>query len=404
MRIAFVDCLSVGGGLSRFSLLLCRSLIENYPFLTIDYFVHSLNLDHIPEIKNIERVKIKVLKSSMPLTQQKKLKHKLVQKFLKSGSNMNVIEEIEKRIRDYDLAYFPSAHMMKRPNLSIPVVGTIHDFNWKYFFGRQNFNLAFVEMMDTEILNWLNRSVNICSSQDVVDEALKLYPSARNLPIVVHIAPVVVHAVIPEDRISEILRDLQIDFPYIIFPGNFVAHKNHLNLFTAFSLLKKRKGFASYKLILTGLNSDQVKRGIAEERGVQLLTGNSESNDFDVMGLGYRSNEVIDVLISKARLLVSPSVYEAICTPAMDAWSFGTPTAISDIPPFREHEKAWGIRTAFFNPMDPRNMADVMETYLNNYDEAQRDGKISKTNMAKYTWKHVAEGYMKIFQQAKESS
>jgi glycosyltransferase involved in cell wall biosynthesis len=148
---------------------------------------------------------------------------------------------------------------------------------------------------------------------------------------------------------------------------------------------------------LTGLNSDQVPKGIAEFRGVRLLTKNSDSEQYDIVGLGYQPNEVIDTLIFKAKLLVSPSIYEAICTPGMDAWNFGTPTAISDIPPFREHEKVWGIRSAFFNPMDPANIADTLEDYLNRPDEAVEDGRVSRANMAKYAWDKVAAGYLEIF-------
>jgi glycosyltransferase involved in cell wall biosynthesis len=403
MRLAFVDNLPVGGGLSRFSLLLCKSLIEYNPSLTIDYFIHYGNLSQIPEIQNVdERVNVQVLNSTRPPNLTAKVFQKINATLNRAANNDgDVYEEIEKKVDNrYDLAYFPSAHMMKRPDLKIPVVGTLHDFNWRYFFGRQNFSTSFVEMMDEEILKWMNNGLNICSSQDVVDEARKLYPAANKFPEVVHIAPVVVNAGISDKRAAEILKDLKIDFPYIIFPGNFYAHKNHLNLFTAFAMLKERDGFERYKLLLTGMNSEQLRKGIAGRRGVQLLTKSNDSDNYDVLGMGYRPNEVIDALISKAKLLVSPSIYEAICTPAMDAWNFGTPTAISDIPPFREHEKAWGIKSAFFDPMDPANIADVLENYLRPYDKAIEDARISKANMQKYTWKDVTAGYMRVFKNA----
>jgi glycosyltransferase involved in cell wall biosynthesis len=403
MRLAFIDNLQVGGGLSRFSLLLCKALIDHDRQLQIDFFTHYDNLNRIPEVKELgSRVNVQVLNSTLPPPFAVGLLSKLSSKLGWTIKKQDpVLKEIESRVSgDYDLAYFPSAHMMPRPNLPIPIVGTIHDFNWKYFFGRQIFGTSFVETMDEEILKWMDMGATICSSFDVVDEARKLYPGAKGFPNVVHIAPVVVNTQIPEDKADAILRKLDITFPYLLFPGNFFPHKNHLNLFTAFSLLKKRKGFADYKLILTGLNSDQVGKGIAETRGVRLLTKNSDSDEYDVLGLGYQPNEVIDTLIQKAKLLVSPSIYEAICTPGMDAWNFGTPTAISDIPPFREHEKVWGIRSAFFNPMDPGNIADTLEEYLNRYSDAAEDGRISKANMAKYTWDKVAAGYLDIFKNA----
>jgi glycosyltransferase involved in cell wall biosynthesis len=145
------------------------------------------------------------------------------------------------------------------------------------------------------------------------------------------------------------------------------------------------------------MNSEQLSKGIAGTRGVQLQTKNSPVPGYDVIGMGYQDNETIDALISNAKLLVSPSIYEAICTPGMDAWNFGTPTAISDIPPFREHEATWGIRSAFFNPMDPANIADVLEGYLNDYDKALEDGNNSRISMSSYTWNEVSKRYMDIF-------
>jgi glycosyltransferase involved in cell wall biosynthesis len=400
MHLAYVDNLPVGGGLSRFSLLLCKALIDNYPDLKIDYFIHQDNLKQIPEIYHIDRrVKVIILNSTKCAGLLKRLLKRAIIKLAPPGSSKDpVIAEIEKLVdSQYTIAYFPSAHMMKRPCLKIPVVGTIHDFNWKYFFGQQIFPTSFVEQMDREILNWMEKGFTVCSSKDVVNEARKLYPDAGSLPTVVQIAPLVVHTAITDRRSSEILKELKIDFPYLIFPGNFYPHKNHLNLFTAFSIFKNRPGFESYKLILTGMNSEQVSKGIASNRGVQLHAKNSADSQIDIIGMGYQSNEVMDALIKRAKLLVSPSIYEAICTPGMDAWTFGTPTAISDIPPFREHEETWGIRSAFFNPMDPQNIADVLESYLNNYSEAIEDGLISQKNMNSYTWEKVSKGYMDVF-------
>ena len=402
MKIAFVDNLAVGGGLSRFSLLLCRSLIEAQPEMEIHYFVHHSNLNHIPEIKYIPRVKVEVLDTTCPPTLYKKLICKCRIWIKLKTTDDPVIKEIRKKIDErFTLAYFPSAHMMERPILKIPIVGTIHDFNWKYFFGRQIFSTDFIGKMDIEILKWLNGGPTICSSHDVVAEAKKLYPNVKNYPKVSPIAPVVVNQQITSEKAEAILQELCIDYPYLIFPGNFFPHKNHLNLFTAFYLLKQRKGMEHVKLLLTGMNSDQLAYGKAEYRGVQLITNTSlSSTDFDIRGLGYQPNEVMDALISKAQLLVSPSIYEAICTPAMDAWSYGTPTAISDIPPYREHESAWNIRSSFFNPMDPMDIANKLELCLNNYEKTKSDGLLSQQNMHKYDWGHVTRAYLNIFNSA----
>lgn len=405
MKVAFVDNLAVGGGISRFSYLLCKSLVEASADMHIDYIVHYENLQRTPELNTLgDRVKIILLESTRPSSVSKRITGKLATKLgVKTNPAAAVKEEIASKVTGYDLAYFPSAHMMERPNLPIPVVGTLHDFNWKYFFGQSIFPLSFVKMMDVEIMKWME-GYNVCSSHDVVNEAKKLYPAAKRYPFVVQIAPVVMHKNISAERSAAILQSLQIDYPYIIFPGNFFPHKNHLNLFTAFYLLKQQQGFENYKLLLTGMNSEQVPYGIAEYRGVQLLPNAKAGDQFDVRGMGYQTNEAIDVLIQNARLLVSPSIYEAICTPGMDAWNFGTPTAISDIAPFREHEHAWGVASDYFDPMDPKSIATVLAHALRNYAETSAKGKLSQQKMAEYTWTNVAKGYLEVFKKAIDAS
>jgi glycosyltransferase involved in cell wall biosynthesis len=367
--------------------------------LTIDYYAHAANLKRTPEILAIgDGIRVKVLESSKQRSLIERSFVKLGNLFkIESLFEDRITREIEQRVKEYDLAYFPSAHMMPYPSLNVPVTGTIHDFNWKYFFGRQIFSKDFVDLMDIEIVKWISKSKTISSSWDVITEAKKLYPGLVEYPEVVHLAPVAFSKTIEDDVADKTLKEIGIDYPYIIFPGNFFPHKNHLNLFTAFSLLRKRKGFEKLKLVLTGMNTDQVSFGIAEERGIQLVNNNGSDSFYDVRGLGYQPNHVIEALIKRAILLVSPSIYEAICTPAMDAWHFGTPTAISDIPPFREHESVWNIRSAFFNPMDPSNIADVVGDCLTNYDIAKKNAIISKENIAKYTWDKVAKGYLKTF-------
>jgi glycosyltransferase involved in cell wall biosynthesis len=287
--------------------------------------------------------------------------------------------------------------MMKKPALSVPIVGTVHDFNWKYFFGQQIFPLPYVREMDVYIQDWLNNVNTVSSSHDVITELKKLYPATRKQPVVIPIAPVVFSHNVSSSESKEILSELGLDYPYIIFPGNFFPHKNHLNLFAAFSLLKKRKGFDMYKLVLTGVNSDQIPYAIAGRTGIQMVTENSPNREYDIRGLGYQSNKAIEVLIKNARLLISPSIYEAICTPAMDAWFLGTPTAISDIPPFREHEQVWGVKSAFFDPMNIENIADTLEAYLNDPERARADAEISRQAIAKYTWPMVAQKYLEVF-------
>jgi glycosyltransferase involved in cell wall biosynthesis len=89
-----------------------------------------------------------------------------------------------------------------------------------------------------------------------------------------------------------------------------------------------------------------------------------------------------------------------MCQPAMDAWMFGTPTVLSDIPPFREHEQILGIRSAYFDPMNPNDIANTFHYCLSNTDELSQNAIISKEKMEQYTWENVCRSYMNVFQKA----
>lgn len=403
MRIAFIDNLPVGGGLSRFSLKLCQSLVEKYKDIKIDYFIHQSNLKQIPEIKTLgSNINVIILKSSKKKNKILFFCARVIKQILRYHFYYkNDIEELEKIIgTQYKLAYFPCAHMMRMPSLKIPIVGTIHDFNWRYFFGAEIFDNAFTKMMDVEIQKWLSNATCISSSKDVVNEAKLMYPNLKNYPTVIPIAQVVISQKLEEDVAINHVKELGINFPYLIFPGHFYPHKNHLNLFTAFYLLKQNPVFSKYKLVLTGVNTNKVEKALATYRGLRKIVNDKEP--YDVVGMGYQPNEVLDALIMKADLLVSPSIYEAICTPAMDAWSFGTPTAISNIAPFTEHEETWGTKTAYFDPMNPHNIAEVLSNSLSNLEDKRADAKISQQKLLEYSWDKIAEQYMGVFLKAKQ--
>ena len=95
MRLAFIDNLSVAGGLSRFSLLLCKGLIENNPTLTIDYYIHYNNLKHIPEIKHLDkRVKVILIESSIPQNKFAEIINRVISKFSGKKATDKILLEI----------------------------------------------------------------------------------------------------------------------------------------------------------------------------------------------------------------------------------------------------------------------------------------------------------------------
>ena len=68
MKSAFIDNLPVGGGLSRYSLGLCKNLVCHYPDLFIDYYIHDDNVKRMAELFNVERLTVIILSSTKKST------------------------------------------------------------------------------------------------------------------------------------------------------------------------------------------------------------------------------------------------------------------------------------------------------------------------------------------------
>lgn len=405
MKLAYIDSLPVGGGLSRYSLGLCKNLLRYDETIQIDYYIHYGNVSKMKELFDLERLNVFILKSSFPENKYSAIFKKILLKVFKWKLENSVDKEIAKRIDErYDVVYFPSAHMMPFPNISIPMVSTMHDFNWKYFFGSKIFSDTFCSTMEIEIPKWLSKSNVITLSHATLDECKKLFPNLDSYPEVIPVGALTVYSDMTRERSSQLLVEKSIKFPYILYPANLFPHKNHLNLYTAFSILKRNPIYKEYKLLLTGSDTDKIGFGKAEYFG--LLNVSSPADDqcnYDVIGLGYTSNEFMDALIIGAELLISSSIYEEMCQPAMDAWMFGTPTVLSDIPPFREHEKNIGVKSAYFDPMNPNDIANTLHYCLSNSDEMHQNAIVSREKMKKYTWENVCRSYLNVFRKAIEN-
>ena len=122
----------------------------------------------------------------------------------------------------------------------------------------------------------------------------------------------------------------------------------------------------------------------------------------DVLGLGFVTDEEVDSLTRSARLVVSTSLYEAGCGPALDAWQFGVPVAFSNIPPFAEQLEALGVEAWVFDPKDPRDIARVVSQALADQERSLAMAERSKQAIADHTWRQAGEGYLRIFEQALE--
>jgi glycosyltransferase involved in cell wall biosynthesis len=119
---------------------------------------------------------------------------------------------------------------------------------------------------------------------------------------------------------------------FLIFPGQFWKHKNHLTLFRAIRLLQER-GLNDLVLVSTGYQHDYRFPEYAAELQ-DFLSANEMKSSVRTLGLIPREDQV--QLMRAAAAVVHPSLFEGWSTVVDEAQALGKVVFASDIPMHRE--------------------------------------------------------------------
>lgn len=401
MRLAVVDPIGNPGGGSRFIRRLLPALRASRPSLDIRFFGNptSMKRDGVGPVLEGAGIVVAPLdwtrdrpRESRPLGQRAAFKLRravgLEDRDVASAIAARAEAEIARAVAGADLAFFPWPYWFGPPKLDCAVAATIHDLNFKYFFGTPIFSTADVFLLDDQIKRWASNAVTVASSQFMADEIAQHYPNAYPTSVI-RLAPFADPnrngSTPPSDEARSLGR-------YVLCGTHMTVHKNLGPLIAAQALLRSR--FPDVHLVITG-------------SGTEAATGRStavgsivDHADPDVIGLGYVSNERIDALISGAAVVVNPSLYEAGNGPGVDAWSSGTPVAMSDIPAFREHLSALGVQASLFDPRDPDDIAAKISDVLEHPEEWSVRAAASKVAIQERSWDDVAADYLTVFDRA----
>ena len=393
MKIAVIDPGGSTGGVGRLVREFLPALRLCKPDWHIDYFASGsyIKKEKMREFTTFHQIGVKTLHSltlsNMSLfgmSETGKFIGYLQQKYGKwlpiflSGA---VHKELERKVKGYDVAFFPWIFRFECPNLDCPMVGIVHDFNYKYHFCAKGFHPWTREYLNHTIPQWLEKITPVVSSRFIQSEMEKFYPGKKGN--VIHLPP-----------LSYPMKNSgsKRDKPYALFPCSTAApHKNVGALLAAFNILKM-KGH-SIQLVLTGHGTEHIRGSLCQE-GVQLST----SEECDVEGIGYVDHEEMDLLMQNATVVVNPSLYEAGNGPGLDAWIRGVPVAMSNIPAFVEHLSVLGVKAALFDPRSPADIAEKIESILLNPQVALSNALISKEAISQFNWNKTVKEYINIFE------
>ena len=403
-RLVVIDPVGNYGGSARFIRRLLPALLRVRPELRIVFFVNRESIRRNQAGQELEAVGVSVneLESLHPPPWKSRplrfrLAYKVRRRFPSASfvspfdMEANLIREVELAMGRGDLTYFPWPYGLSVPRQTGALVTTVHDLNFRYFFGAPIFSLDDTQRFDTRIAEWVTVARVIASSRFMADEIARFHPGAPPARVV-RLAPFATADEGEPAEANETLAKFRLDRPYLLCPTHMTVHKNIGPLIAAQALLRDR--FPALRLVLTGMGTE-----VATGRATQTGSARGDGQP-DVIGLGYVSNREIDGLIAGASVVVNPSLYEAGNGPGLDAWSRGIPVAMSNIPPFMEHLSASDVGAAVFDPRDPHDIAAKIADILDHADKWAEVARRSKAALGSYTWEHVARAYLEVFDAA----
>lgn len=306
------------------------------------------------------------------------------------------IEEIEdwdklsKRINNFDIALFYWPFYCFCPkNIKIPFYFLIHDLTSLY-----DFALPFCDSvyLKSNLISFLeNGGIPIVLSEYGKKDFFNFFGNV--------IEPKVIHWSIFSNKIScsdeeenKILKKFNLESKkYFIYPTNTSLHKN-IQLCVGITDIVKKK-YPGIACVLCGYGTESLTGNV---RYTHIDKRNSDF--YNIYGLGVVSDEELYVLIKNAICLITTTFAEGGCGPASDAWVFGTPTVISDIPVLREYSELFGVKTEFASPFNANEFADKIIDIKENPDKYLKIVEYNKKAIVEnYTWKNVAKQYLDIF-------
>jgi glycosyltransferase involved in cell wall biosynthesis len=171
---------------------------------------------------------------------------------------------------------------------------------------------------------------------------------------------------VSSEKTKAFFEQHQIPEKFLFYPAQLWAHKNHINLVKAISVLKS-KGL-DITLILTGAKKKEF--GILDK-----ITNFTKAHGIEnqVKFLGFVEDDEITMLYQNATAMAMPALVGPTYIPIYEAWSMGCPILCSSIRGLRDQA---GDAALLFDPTNPKDIADKIEQIWEN--ESLRQNLIDK--------------------------
>ena len=252
-----------------------------------------------------------------------------------------------------DVYHLPSPDLI---NVSGPkVVVTVHDLIDEVH--PESHTPETIALSDTKMRSVVERADKIiCCSKTTRDDLHRFFKvdEARTCVIYQGVDRTVFFPLSAEEEgyAANVLRELDINSPFLLFVGTIEPRKNLAVLLEAFAALKSKKKFTG-KLVVVGMKGWMMNT-LSEQLGRLGLNG-------EVVFLGYVTDAQLRVLYNKSAAFVFPSLYEGFGFPIVEAFACGAAVVASNTSSCAEVS---GDAALSIDPHSPQDIAQAIQKII----------------------------------------
>lgn len=292
-----------------------------------------------------------------------------------------------------------SADLVHFPHLNVPLtfkgkfVVTIHDIVMNKFKGSETTNLSLPLYFAKRIgykrvfKKAVFDSQKIIAPSQFTKSELVSYYKLNEDKVVVSYEGVDVEK---SSKVSskQILKELKIETPYLLYVGNAYPHKNLKRVVRAVMDYNMRH---SQKLSFVIVSS----RNVFTQR-LEKIIHECEAEDY-VKLAGFVPDDQLGGLFKSALGYIFPSLYEGFGLPGLEAMAFGCLVLASETQIFKEIYKDKAI---YFNPFDLNSIEMAIRDVVN-MDPRKKAKMVrdAKDFVRRYSWKKMAQETLAVYKE-----
>lgn len=255
-----------------------------------------------------------------------------------------------------DLVYFLSPAPMATELQQKPFVWTFWDIAHRDSpeFPEVRTSRKFEERENYISLALTKAVLVVVDSAELVEKVRNIYGVRSEKFVTIPFAPAraLASGAFDATNLPEEVREL--DAPYVFYPAQLWAHKNHVRIAEALCILKEQGH--DFHAVFVG--KDHGAGASIRKRIEELGVGDR------IHFLGYVADEAIPALYAHATALVMASYFGPTNIPPLEAFAMRTPVVASEL-----HKAQLGKGAYYFDPDDPLDLARVI---LRSQEESSR--------------------------------